>query len=165
MQRKGFVTLQEIRTLNFLVLHGPNLNLLGEREPEVYGRKTLAEINTGLAELAKSRGHGLVSFQSNAESGLIDRIHQARRDGVDFVLINPGAFTHTSIALRDALLGTELLFIEVHFSNIFAREEFRRRSYLSDIAVAVISGLGAYGYELAILGAERFLKNRTGTTR
>ena len=143
--------------MKFVVLHGPNLNLLGEREPEVYGTTTLAEIDANLLKLAKSNGHELCSFQSNAEHELIEQIHAAKKAGVDFILINPGAFTHTSIALRDAMLGTALPFIEVHLSNVFAREEFRKHSYLSDIAVAVVSGLGAYGYELALLGAERHL--------
>ena len=145
--------------MKFLVLHGPNLNLLGEREPEVYGAATLAEIDASLAAEAERRGHRLQTFQSNAEHSLIDRIHAAKKDGVDFILINPGALTHTSIALRDALLGVALPFIEIHLSNIFAREAFRRHSYLSDIAVAVISGLGAYGYELALRGAEHYLEN------
>ena len=145
--------------LKFLVLHGPNLNLLGEREPEVYGTTTLAEIDSHLIDLAKDKGHELSAFQSNAEHELIDQIHAAKKSGVDFILINPGAFTHTSIALRDAMLGTQLPFIEVHLSNVFSREEFRQHSYLSDIAVAVISGLGAFGYELALLGAERHLKS------
>jgi 3-dehydroquinate dehydratase II len=144
--------------LKFLVLHGPNLNLLGEREPEVYGTTTLAEIDASLIELAKNKGHELSAFQSNAEHDLIDQIHAAKKSGVDFILINPGAFTHTSIAIRDAMLGTQLPFIEVHLSNVFSREEFRQHSFLSDIAVAVISGLGAYGYELALLGAERHLQ-------
>lgn len=144
--------------MKFLVLHGPNLNLLGEREPEVYGTTTLAEIDARLVEMAKERGHELSAFQSNAEHELVDQIHAAKKSGVDFILINPGAFTHTSIALRDALLGTQLAFIEVHLSNVFSREEFRKHSYLSDIAVAVVSGLGAYGYELALLGAEQHLK-------
>ncbi|MCG8378227.1 MAG: type II 3-dehydroquinate dehydratase [Proteobacteria bacterium] len=143
--------------LKFLILHGANLNLLGEREPEVYGTTTLAEIDDQLVAVARERGHELSSFQSNAEHELIDQIHAAKKSGTDFILINPGAFTHTSIALRDAMLGTELPFIEVHLSNVFAREEFRQHSYLSDIAVAVVSGLGAYGYELALLGAERHL--------
>ncbi len=145
--------------MKFLVLHGPNLNLLGEREPEVYGAATLAEIDAGLVAQAERRGHRLQTFQSNAEHGLIDRIHATKKDGVDFILINPGALTHTSIALRDALLGVALPFIEIHLSNIFAREAFRRHSYLSDIAVAVISGLGTYGYELALRGAEHYLEN------
>lgn len=139
------------------MLHGPNLNLLGEREPEVYGSTTLAEIDTNLVNLAKDRGHELATFQSNAEHALIDQIHAAKKSGVDFILINLGAFTHTSIAIRDAMLGTQLPFIEVHLSNVFSREEFRQHSYLSDIAVAVISGLGAQGYELALLGAENHL--------
>ncbi len=140
-----------------LILNGPNLNLLGEREPEVYGTTTLAEINARLVDVAKEKGHELSTFQSNAEHELVDQIHAAKKSGVDFILINPGAFTHTSISLRDAMLGTELPFIEVHLSNVFSREEFRKHSYLSDIAVAVIGGLGAYGYELALLGAERHL--------
>ncbi len=144
--------------MKFLVLHGPNLNLLGEREPEVYGTTTLAEIDSRLVALAEGKGHELSAFQSNAEHELIDQIHAAKKSGVDFILINPGAFTHTSIAIRDAMLGTDIPFIEVHLSNVFSREEFRQHSYLSDIAVAVISGLGAYGYELALSGAERHLQ-------
>jgi len=144
--------------LKFLVLHGPNLNLLGEREPEVYGTTTLAEIDAKLSDLAKNKGHELSTFQSNAEHALIDQIHAAKKSGIDFILINPGAFTHTSIAIRDAMLGTQLPFIEIHLSNVLKREEFRQHSFLSDIAVAVISGLGAYGYELALLGAERHLQ-------
>jgi len=147
--------------LKFLVLNGPNLNLLGEREPEVYGTTTLAEIDAQLITVAKEQGHELSTFQSNAEHELVDQIHAAKKAAVDFILFNPGAFTHTSIALRDALLGTELPFIEVHLSNVFSREEFRKHSYLSDIAVAVISGLGAYGYELALQGAVRHLKKST----
>lgn len=143
--------------MNVLVLNGPNLNLLGEREPEVYGTTTLADIDHALQELASTRGHKLQSFQSNAEHELIDQIHAAKKSAVDFILFNPGAFTHTSIALRDALLGTQLPFIEVHLSNVFSREDFRKHSYLSDIAVAVISGMGAYGYQLALLGAEEYI--------
>jgi 3-dehydroquinate dehydratase II len=145
--------------LKFLVLNGPNLNLLGEREPEVYGTTTLAEIDARLVGIAKELGHELSTFQSNAEHELVDQIHAAKKAAVDFILINPGAFTHTSIAIRDAMLGTGLPFIEVHLSNVFSREEFRKHSYLSDIAVAVVSGLGAYGYELALQGAEHHLKN------
>ena len=144
--------------MKFLVLNGPNLNLLGEREPEVYGTTTLAEINARILNLATAQGNTLSSFQSNAEHELVDKIHEAKKTGVGFILINPGAFTHTSIALRDALLGTHIPFIEVHLSNVFSREEFRKSSYLSDIAVAVVSGLGGYGYELALMGAERYLK-------
>ena len=137
-------------TQRILVLHGPNLNLLGTREPEVYGRVTLAEINTKLAQLARTSGAELESFQSNAEAALVDRIHQARQDGVGFIIINPAAFTHTSVALRDALAGVAIPFIEVHLSNVHAREAFRKESYFSDIAVGVICGLGAAGYEFAL---------------
>lgn len=136
-----------------LVLNGPNLNLLGEREPEIYGRDTLDDINTRLAATARAAGHELLAFQSNAEHALIDRLHDARREDVRFVLINPGAFTHTSIALRDALLAVKIPFVEVHLSNVHAREAFRRHSYLSDIAVGVICGLGARGYEFALSAA------------
>ena len=135
---------------NLLVLHGPNLNLLGQREPEVYGSTTLAEINAMLEQEAARLGHRVAHFQSNAEHALVDRIHEARAQQVEFIIINPGAFTHTSIALRDALLGVAIPFIEVHLSNVFAREPFRRQSYLSDAAVGVISGLGAQGYLLAM---------------
>ena len=133
-----------------LVLHGPNLNLLGEREPEIYGTTTLEDINQDLVATAARQGHSLACFQSNAEHGLIERIHQAKQEEVEFVIINPGAFTHTSIALRDAFSGVSIPFIEVHLSNVFAREEFRRHSYLSDLAVAVLSGAGATGYSLAL---------------
>jgi len=136
---------------SILVLNGPNLNLLGSREPDKYGHQTLEDIEDRLEELA--RGHSIDFYQSNAEFELIERIHQAGADGVDFILINPAAFTHTSIALRDALLGVDIPFIEVHLSNVDAREEFRHRSYLSDVAVGVISGLGAQGYELALAAA------------
>jgi len=137
---------------SILILNGPNLNLLGTREPETYGNTTLADIEARLLrQLADA--HQLEFFQSNTEGLLIDRIHQAGRDGVNFILINPAAFTHTSIALRDALLGVNIPFIEVHLSNVFAREDFRHHSYLSDIAVGVISGLGAQGYELALAAA------------
>ena len=133
-----------------LVLHGPNLNLLGTREPEIYGHATLAEIEAGLADQAGAAGHMLDSLQSNAEHVLIDRIHAARTDGTGFIVINPGAFTHTSVALRDALLGVGLPFIEVHLSNVHAREPFRRHSYLSDVAAGVICGLGPAGYRYAL---------------
>ena len=136
-----------------LVLNGPNLNLLGSREPGHYGQATLADIEQTLRQQAS--GHTIDFFQSNAEAALIDRIHQAGNDGVDFILINPAALTHTSIALRDALLGVAIPFIEVHLSNVHAREPFRHHSYLSDKAVGVIAGLGAQGYELALAAALR----------
>lgn len=131
---------------SILVLNGPNLNLLGQREPDLYGATTLAEINRMLEETAREMDLKLECFQSNAEHELIDRIHLAREQAVDWIIINPGAYTHTSIALRDALLGVSIPYIEVHLSNIFAREPFRRHSYLSDRAEGVISGLGAGGY-------------------
>lgn len=136
-----------------LVLNGPNLNLLGTREPEVYGRKTLQDIRAGLERMLQEADHSLDFFQSNAEHEIIERIHGATADGAAFILINPGALTHTSVALRDALLGVGIPFIEVHISNVFAREPFRAHSYLSDIAVGIISGLGVQGYELAMQAA------------
>lgn len=136
-----------------LVLHGPNLNLLGSREPEIYGHDTLADIDQRLKALAAKAGHELDCLQSNAEHELVERVHEAGADGVDFIVFNPGAFTHSSIALRDALLGVSIPFIEVHLSNVHARESFRRQSYLSDVAVGVITGLGARGYELALTAA------------
>ena len=140
---------------HILVLNGPNLNLLGSREPGHYGQDTLATIEGRLGALAA--GHQIAFFQSNAEHRLIERIHQAGTEGVDFILFNPAALTHTSIALRDALLGVAIPFIEVHVSNVYAREPFRHHSYLSDVAVGVISGLGAHGYELALAAALRRL--------
>jgi 3-dehydroquinate dehydratase-2 len=140
-----------------LLLNGPNLNLLGTREPAVYGSDTLESIEKRAVELARELGHELVTFQSNAEHELIGRIHQARSDGIAFLIVNPGAFTHTSIALRDALAGIGVPFIEVHLSNIHAREPFRRHSYLSDIAVGVIAGLGSFGYEAAVRAAAQRL--------
>ena len=139
--------------LAILVVHGPNLNLLGSREPEIYGRTTLADIHATLSDQAHARGHTLQSFQSNHEGELIDRIHAARAQEVKFIIINPGGFTHTSVALRDALAAVAIPFIEVHLSNVHAREAFRRHSYFSDIAVGVIAGLGAQGYELALQAA------------
>ena len=133
-----------------LVLHGPNLNLLGSREPEVYGRDTLADIDALLVQRAQSAGHGLEAFQSNAEHALIDRVHQARLDGTAIILINPGAFTHTSIALRDALAGMHVGQVQLDERDRHAREAFRRHSYLSDIAVGVICGFGADSYRLAL---------------
>lgn len=138
-----------------LVLNGPNLNLLGTREPGHYGKDSLATIETRLRQQAG--GHQIDFFQSNAESALVERIHQAGAEQVDFILFNPAALTHTSIALRDALLGVAIPFIEVHLSNVHAREPFRHKSYLSDVAVGVISGLGAVGYELALTAALRRL--------
>lgn len=137
----------------FLVINGPNLNLLGSREPEHYGATTLESINTNLRRLAEEAGHTLAVFQSNAEHELVERIQQAERDATDFIILNPAAFTHTSVALRDALSATRIPFIEVHLSNIHAREDFRRNSYFSDIAAGVISGLGSIGYELALRAA------------
>jgi 3-dehydroquinate dehydratase-2 len=141
-----------------LVLNGPNLNLLGKREPEHYGAATLDEILASLQTKAKAAGVELASFQSNAEHELVERVHQAATQDIDFIIINPAAFTHTSVGLRDALSATGIPFIEVHLSNIHAREEFRKQSYFSDIAVGVISGLGPVGYELALTAAVRYLE-------
>jgi len=141
----------------FLLLNGPNLNLLGSREPEVYGYETLDDIVATATAHAESLGHELLHLQSNAEHTLIDRLHSAKGENIDFIIINPGAFTHTSIALRDAFLGVSIPFIEIHISNVFAREEFRQVSYLSDIAVGIISGMGSQGYQLAINAADKQL--------
>ena len=135
---------------NILVLHGPNLNLLGTREPKHYGSGTLGSIDQNLVARARRAGVTLVTFQSNVEGDLVNRIQQARLDEVDFIIINPAAFTHTSIAMRDALAAVGIPFIEVHLSNVFAREEFRHRSYFTDLAVGIVSGLGGKGYELAL---------------
>jgi len=140
-----------------LLLNGPNLGLLGSREPDVYGHTKLAQIEAKMKALAEAAGHTLEAFQSDAEHELIRRIHAAKHDGVDFILFNPAAFTHTSIALRDALLAVAIPFIELHLSNVAARDEFRRRSYFSDIAVGTIAGFGVASYELALAGAERHL--------
>jgi len=140
-----------------LLLNGPNLNLLGSREPGVYGVDTLESIETRAAELAREAGHELVAFQSNSEAELIGKIHGAAVANIGFLIFNPAAFTHTSIALRDALLAVRLPFVEVHLSNTQAREPFRHHSYFSDIAVGVITGLGAFGYELAVRAAVRHL--------
>jgi 3-dehydroquinate dehydratase II len=140
-----------------LLLNGPNLSLLGNREPELYGADTLAAIEQRSAVVAAETGHELVAFQSNAEHLLIERVHQAPSDGVAFLIMNPGAYTHTSIALRDAVLAVHLPFIEVHLTNTQAREPFRRHSYFSDIAVGSIVGLGAFGYELAVRAAAQYL--------
>ncbi|HEX9810890.1 MAG TPA: type II 3-dehydroquinate dehydratase [Burkholderiales bacterium] len=141
-----------------LVLNGPNLNLLGEREPEYYGTTTLAEIIARLTRQAETAGHRLQSYQSNAEHALVDRVQKAATEKVAFILLNPAGFTSTSVSLRDSLTGTRIPFIEVHLSNVFAREPFRRQSYFSDVAIGVISGLGAQGYELALTYAIEHLK-------
>jgi 3-dehydroquinate dehydratase-2 len=143
-----------------LLLHGPNLNLLGKREPQLYGSHDLAHINQTLLKVAQQLGHQLDHFQTNAEHELVEKIHQALTNQTDFILINPAAFTHTSLALRDALLATAIPFIEIHLSNTYAREPFRQHSYLADIAQGVLTGLGDYGYELALLAADNFLKNK-----
>ncbi len=148
-----------------LVLHGPNLNLLGSREPEKYGTVTLGEIDQALTALAQASHHQLLTSQSNAESQLIDYIHDAHLKGVDFIIFNPAAFTHTSIALRDALLAVEIPFIEVHISNIHCRESFRKQSYFSDIAIGVICGFGHTGYRLALSAAIEYLKQPTATIK
>ena len=143
---------------SILVIQGPNLNLLGTREPDVYGKTTLEDIHQKLGELAKASSIDLDTYQTNHEGELIDRIQKAKLDGVDFIIINPGGFTHTSVALRDVLAGVAIPFTEVHLSNIHQREEFRKHSYLSDIATGVICGLGAIGYELALQAAITRLK-------
>jgi 3-dehydroquinate dehydratase-2 len=151
-KRHSNTAMQDRQAVNraILVLHGPNLNLLGTREPEHYGCQTLTDINEALAEQGRAAGIKVECFQSNAEHALIDRIHAAREEGVGFIIINPAAYTHTSVALRDALAAVKIPFIEVHLSNVHAREPFRHHSYLSDLAVGVISGLGANGYLFAI---------------
>ena len=141
----------------FLLINGPNLNLLGSREPEVYGATRLADIEARCVTLAAELGHELSCFQSNAEHELINRVQQAATDGVDFIILNPGGLTHTSIALRDALLAVEIPFIEIHLSNTFAREDFRHNSYFSDIASSCLFGFGAYGYELALQAASHYV--------
>ncbi len=146
--------------IQLLVLHGPNLNLLGTREPEIYGSVTLADIHAGMEARAKTAGVRLESFQSNHEGELIDRVQSAREQGVDFIIINPAGYTHTSIALRDAFAAVAIPFIEVHLSNVHAREPFRQLSYFSDLAVGVIAGLGAQGYELALEAALARIKQR-----
>jgi 3-dehydroquinate dehydratase-2 len=144
-----------------LLINGPNLNLLGTREPELYGATTLTDIETQLQTEAEALGHTLEAIQSNAEADLVNRVHTAAGQ-VDFILINPGAFTHSSIALRDALLGVAIPFIEIHISNIHAREEFRRQSYFSDVAAGVIAGLGPQGYSLALQAAHNLLNQSSG---
>jgi 3-dehydroquinate dehydratase-2 len=143
---------------DILVLNGPNLNLLGTREPEHYGNDSLDDINARLTKQGRDAGHRVDFFQSNAEHELVDRVQKAMADKVAFILINPAAFTHTSVALRDALAASRIPFIEVHLSNVYAREAFRRHSYFSELAVGVISGLGAQGYELALAAAIKRIK-------
>ena len=144
-----------------LILNGPNLNLLGTREPEKYGLETLEQINQQLTDVASDAGHSANCFQSNAEHDLIQRIHDAKQQGVDYIIFNPGASTHTSVAIRDALLGVAIPFIEVHLSNVHAREEFRRHSYFSDIADGVICGFGANSYSLALQAVVTKLKTNS----
>ena len=146
--------------VRILVLHGPNLNLLGSREPEIYGRVGLADIHLAMEARARVAGVQLESFQSNHEGELIDRVQSARTEGIEFIIINPAGYTHTSVALRDALTAVSIPFIEVHLSNIHAREPFRRHSHFSDIAAGVICGLGAQGYELAVEAALTHLGRR-----
>ncbi len=148
--KKQKATSEPVSKPRILVVHGPNLNLLGTREPEHYGRVTLADINIGLARMAEGAGVELEAFQSNHEGALIERLHAARDQGVRAIIINPAAYTHTSVALRDAIAAVAIPFIEVHLSNVHARESFRHHSYFSDLAVGVISGLGHEGYLLAL---------------
>lgn len=144
---------------NILALHGPNLNLLGSREPHIYGSDTLDDINQRLGKQCADAGHEFYFLQSNAESELIERLHEARKDGTSYMIVNFGGLTHTSISLRDAILASEIPFIEVHLSNLFSREEFRHKSYFSDIAAGCVIGLGAQGYELALQAVCRKLAN------
>jgi 3-dehydroquinate dehydratase-2 len=141
---------------HLLVLNGPNLNLLGLREPHLYGHTTLPELEAGLRTLAQTLGVTLATFQSNHEGALVDRIQDARTDGTDFIILNAGAYTHTSVAIRDALAGVNIAFVEVHISNVHKREEFRHHSYLSDLAVGVVAGLGPSGYEAAVRFAAQY---------
>lgn len=144
---------------NILALHGPNLNLLGSREPHIYGSDTLDDINQRLGKQCQDAGHAFNHLQSNSESELIERLHEARKDGTSYMIVNFGGLTHTSISLRDAILASEIPFIEVHLSNLFSREDFRHKSYFSDIAAGCVVGLGAQGYELALQAVCRKLAN------
>jgi 3-dehydroquinate dehydratase-2 len=135
---------------NILVINGPNLNLLGAREPALYGTCTLTDIEDRLRQMASAAGATLAAFQSNSESELVERVQRAGREAVDFIILNPAAYTHTSVAMRDALAAVAIPFVEVHLTNVYAREPFRRRSYFTDLAVGIVSGLGAAGYELAL---------------
>ena len=159
MQNLGLFVIRIAHLSHLLLLNGPNLNLLGTREPEVYGATTLAEIEADMTQRAFTLGHQLDCFQSNHEGALVDRVQQARGT-VDFILLNPGAFTHTSVALRDAMLGVAIPFIEIHLSNVYRREAFRHHSYFSDIAVGAIVGLGPIGYGLALHAADQQLKTK-----
>lgn len=141
---------------HLLVLNGPNLNLLGLREPHLYGHTTLPELEAGLVSLAQSLGVTLDTYQSNHEGAIVDRIQEARSDGTDFIIVNAGAYTHTSVAIRDALAGVKIAFVEVHLSNVYKREQFRHHSYLSDLAVGVVAGLGPSGYEAAVRFAAQY---------
>ncbi len=162
-KRTGRTATKSVPSLHphILVLHGPNLNLLGSREPKHYGLATLDDINRSLVARAEAAGAIVETFQHNHEGALVDRIQQAARDHVEFILINPAAYTHTSVAMRDALAAVAIPFVEVHLSNIYARETFRHHSHFSDLAVGVVSGLGAHGYELALEYALRHLQDRT----
>jgi len=151
-----------VKTLHILVIHGPNLNLLGQREPGHYGVQTLADINESLVTLADKLGVELTTYQSNHEGELVDRIQRAGSDGIDAIVINPAAYTHTSVALRDALLGTSIPFVEVHLSNIHKREEFRHRSLLVDAAIGTVAGFGPTSYTMALGGIVEHLRNRQG---
>ena len=144
-----------------LVLHGPNLNLLGTREPQHYGLSTLEEINQLVSDMASEAGHILTAKQSNAEHMLVEFVQSAAAEGVDYIVINPAAYTHTSVALRDALIASKIPFVEVHLSNVYKREDFRHRSYFSDIAQGVVSGFGAQGYEFGIRAALTYLQNQS----
>lgn len=153
--------LEQYIMANLLVLHGPNLNLLGNREPQLYGRSSLDSLNQQLMHQAQQLGHVLRCIQSNSESQLIDIVQQAPADDINFMIINPAAYTHTSIALRDAIAAIHIPFIEVHITNIYAREPFRHQSFFSDIAIGVISGLGTQGYEFALNSANQYLSEHT----
>ena len=142
----------------FLLINGPNLSLLGQRQPEIYGRATLEDIETRLTQLATERGHELLRYQNDAEHELLKRIHEARNENIELILFNPAAFTHTSIVLRDALLAVGIPFIEIHLSNVAAREDFRQQSFFSDIAIGTVAGFGVTSYELALIAAERYLE-------
>ena len=148
--------------MKILVINGPNLNLLGKRESSIYGNESLDDIISGLENICAEKNASLLTFQSNAEHDLVNKIHEGREKGIKFIVINPGALTHTSVSLRDALLGVGIPFIEVHLSNVHAREEFRQHSYLSDIAVGVITGFGSQGYSFALSAAAEYVKEARG---